>query len=56
MAYVVYIKDNVGNMIGEIDADLPKHFTVQTLQIANGLIKKGNYYLPVEHILFIHEV
>lgn len=56
MAYVVYLKNNIGNMILQIDQDLPKQFTTSTLQITDGLLTKGDYKIPVEHILFIHEV
>lgn len=56
MSYIVYIKDNIGNMIGGIDQNLPKQFTTGTLQITDGLLKKSNYLIPVEHILFIEEI
>lgn len=56
MSFVVYIKDNIGNMVSAIDPNLPKVFTTSTLQITDGMLVKGNYRLPVEHILFIHEV
>jgi len=50
--FKVTIKENIGN---EIDRDV-KTFNVSTLEINNGLLKKGNYYIPIEHILFIEEV
>jgi hypothetical protein len=31
------------------------NFTVSNLPV-DGLLKKGDYYIPVEHILFIKEV
>jgi len=54
--FKIYLKDNIGNMFKQIDEDLPKQFTTQSLQISNGLLSKGNYKIPVEHILFIQEV
>jgi len=43
-------------MISGIDPDLPKQFNTATLNITDGLLSKGNYKIPIEHILFIHEV
>jgi len=56
MSYVVYIKDNIGNELHTIDEDLPKHFHLQQLQINDGFLVKGAYRIPINHILFIHEV
>jgi len=56
LPYVVYIKDNIGNMVNAIDQDLPKQFTVQTLQITDGMMVVNSYRFPIEHILFIKEV
>lgn len=55
MSYVVYIKDNIGNMIGAIDPDLPKQVTLPVLNINDGLLYAGNYKIPIGHILFIKE-
>jgi len=43
-------------MIAAIDQDLPKKFTTQSLQITNGFLVKGNYRIPINHILFIQEI
>jgi len=56
MAYKVYLKDNIGNELAGYIEDLPKAFITSTLQITDGLLKKGIYQIPVEHILFIEEV
>lgn len=55
MAYVIYLKKDEGNQISEILEMGIKQFTVPTLSIIDGLLKKGNYYIPVQHILFIKE-
>jgi len=56
MAFVVYLKETEGNEISNILETHIKKFNVATLEISNGLLKKGSYYIPVEHILFIKEV
>ena len=56
MVFEIYVKDEIGNQISSIEGELPKIVTVTALEIADGLLKKGNYYIPVEHILFIKEV
>lgn len=50
--FKITLLDNIGNEIGKN----VKTFNVSTLEINNGLLKKGNYYIPIEHILFIEEV
>jgi hypothetical protein len=56
MSFEIHLKDNIGNDLSKILADLPKIITVQTLQITDGFLVKGNYRIPIEHILFIKEV
>jgi len=56
MAFKVYLRKDVGNQISLILAEGIKEFTVNTLEISDGLLKKGSYYIPVEHILFIKEI
>ena len=56
MSYVVYLKTYEANEISIHRGLSVSKFTVQTLEISNGLLKKGDYYIPVEHILFIEEV
>ncbi len=56
MSFKVYLKRNIGYQIANIDQDLPIVFSVQTLQITDGLLKKGAYSIPLTHILFIQEV
>ena len=56
MPYVVYLKENEGQQINNILELNLKSFNVSTLDISNNLLKKGNYYIPVEHILFIKEI
>ena len=52
MVFQITLKDNIGN---EINKGI-KTFNVTTLNITDGLLKKGSYYIPVNHILFIEEV
>ena len=56
MTYQVYIKNYEGNEISNILNKEIKQFNIATIDINNGLLKKGSYYIPVEHILFIEEV
>lgn len=56
MAFKVYLKDNIGNNIQQINENLPKQFIVQSLQIADGFLVKGDHRLPITSILFIEEV
>lgn len=56
MAYLITIKKDIQNQISQYITGVNKQITVSTLEINNGLLKKGSYYIPVEHILFIEEV
>jgi len=56
MSFIIYLKDDIGNEISAILDEPIKEITVSTLSINDGLLKKGNYYIPLEHILFIKEV
>lgn len=56
MSFTIYLKKTEGNEISGILGMGIKQFSVTTLNITDGLLKKGNYYLPVCHILFIEEV
>lgn len=56
MTYTVYLKKQEGNEISTILGQGVKKFDVATLTISSGLLKKGDYYIPIEHILFIKEV
>jgi len=56
MAFEIYLKKEIGNQIGAILGEGFKVVTVASLTINDGLLKKGDYYIPVEHILFIKEV
>lgn len=58
MTFEIVLKQNIAGEIGNtLDEDeLPISITVNNLDINAGLLKKGNYYIPVEHILFIKEV
>jgi len=55
MAFTVYLKKDLGQQINNILGTNVKVTTVATLNISDGLLKKGNYYIPVENILFIEE-
>jgi len=55
MSFTVYLKKDEGNQINHILGTNVKVTTVATLNISDGLLKKGNYYIPVDHILFIEE-
>jgi len=56
MSFKIYIRDDIGNHITAIDEDLPKIFNVISLNITDGMLIKGKYRIPLEHILFIQEV
>ncbi len=56
MSFKIYIRDEIGNEIHKVDAALPKVFNSANLNITDGMLVKGNYRIPVEHILFIQEV
>jgi len=56
MPFKIYIRDDIGNQICNINQDLPKIFNVTTLNITDGMLVKGDYRIPIEHILFIQEV
>jgi len=55
MSFIIYLKEDIGNQISAILDEPIKEITVTTLNISDGLLKKGNYYIPLEHILFIKE-
>jgi hypothetical protein len=54
--FKITLKHDIGNEISNITGQGIKTFNVATLDINNGLLKKGNYYIPIQHILFIEEV
>lgn len=56
MSFKIYIRDSIGNEIQMIAPGLPKIFNVAMLNITDGMLVKGNYRIPVEHILFIQEI
>jgi len=56
MAFIVHIKDEVGNEISRFTQKTIKQFTVDDLVVADGLIFKGSYAIPVQSILFIEEI
>jgi len=56
MVFEIYLKDDIGNQIATILNEEIKVTTAPTLDITDGLLKKGKYYIPVEHILFIKEI
>ncbi len=56
MAFKIYIKDNIGNMIHQHLNGIPKIIEVQNLTITDGMLIKGNYRIPIDHILFIQEI
>lgn len=55
MSFEIYLRDDIGNQISGF-VDVGKKFTVTTLDLNEGLLKKGSYRIPIEHILFIKEV
>lgn len=55
MTFDIYLKKDIGNEISYRVA-VGKKFNVATVSIQDGLLKKGSYYIPVDHILFIKEV
>jgi hypothetical protein len=56
MSFIIYVKKEIGNNISRY-LNIPiKQFTTETLDISNGLLTKGAYKIPIEHILFIEEV
>jgi hypothetical protein len=56
MPYEIQLKIDIASELELMFGLEVSSFTVQDLTINNGLLKKGNYYIPVEHILFIKEV
>lgn len=56
MTFTVYLKKDEGNQISDVLNIGIKTFNVTTLEISNGLLKKGDYHIPIDHILFIREV
>ena len=56
MSFNIYLSKPYYALIYEITGKSVKKFNVPTLDINNGLLRKNNYYIPVEHILFIEEV
>jgi len=56
MPFEIHLKDEIANDIAAILNVGFKPITVSTLNISDGLLTKGNYKIPVEHILFIEEV
>lgn len=55
MTFEIYLKKELGNDIAQY-VDVGKMFAVTTLNITDGLLKKGAYQIPIEHVLFIKEV
>lgn len=56
MSFDVYLKKDVSNEIANKLNEIPDKITVSSLTIVNGLLQKGNYYIPIGNILFIKEV
>ena len=56
MTFIITIKKEIQNEVSTYLEDVTKQITVTTLNISDGLLKKGSYYIPVSHILFIEEV
>lgn len=56
MAFKIYIRDDIGNKVRAVGPDLPKVLSVQNLNITDGMLIKGNYRIPIAHILFIQEI
>ena len=56
MVYRVTLKGNIHSEIDKYFQGIERKIEVATLNITDGLLKKGSYYIPVEHILFIEEV
>ena len=55
MVYVVYLKQGIGEQIGDAIGTSLKQFTVNDLTITNSCIQKGNKLLPITNVLFIEE-
>jgi len=55
MPFNIYLRDNIGNEITQF-LDIPKLITVNELTITDGMLIKGNFRIPIHHILFIWEV
>ena len=56
MVFTVYLKDDIGNQLGELLGKGMKSFNVGTLSISDGLLTKGDYRIPINHILLVVEV
>lgn len=56
MSFDVHLKKAEANETSHILGVGIRSFNVSTLDISDGLLVKGSYRIPVEHILFIKEV
>jgi hypothetical protein len=56
MAFTIHIKEEIGNQISERLGNNYKTVTSSSLTITDGFLIKGNFRIPIEHILFIEEV
>jgi len=56
MVFEIYLKKEVGNNISHIIGIGIKSSNVDTLDISGGFLTKGDYRIPIQHILFIKEV
>jgi hypothetical protein len=56
MPFEIILKEDIGNQIADLLKEKIKTTMVNQLTINNGLLKKGNYYIPLCNILLIKEV
>lgn len=57
MPFEIYIKKEIANEISQIVEEVNRDkIVVATLDITYGLLTKGNYKIPLNHILFIKEI
>jgi len=55
MTFTVYLKTDEGNQISNILSSNIDTFQCAVVEITDGLLKKGKYYVPLGNILFIKE-
>jgi len=56
MPFEIYLKTEIAFQINHYENIDGHTVTVNTLDITDGLFKKGDYYIPIDHILFIKEI
>jgi len=56
MVFQIILKKEIQNEIATYLGEIPKTITIPALDINNGLLTKGSYKIPIDHILIIKEL